>query len=453
MMKWWRHSVLVIVLAMAPLPAFAQATKVTLEEALAQAFTANRDIQVARQRLAELDGLKGEARAMGLPHLTATGSYQRLWRKPEMFINGEVFTVGSDNAYTVGAEVDQLLFDGGKVVKAVRAAKTEKMRGIENLRDAEAQVRLSVKQTFYQILYLAKVIDVLDRQLAQLKAHLASIQTRYNKGIDSDYTLMRQQVEVSNIEPQLIEAQRARALMLNGLKILMAVAPEEEIEPVGALAYAPRKLPEVSAMIDAARSARPDLKAEQWREKSLVENVGIEKAGYWPTLNFNTAYQWQGQSNNWHLESNEIADALSSTFSLSWPIFDGLKTRARVKQAEARLLQQQFANSQLADSVVRDAQDAVISLEKAMTAYRSQQGAYDTARRASAIAGERFEAGLMSQLELNDTINAQAQAEQLYLRSVYECLSAEAVLEKAVGGMYEARGATNDETHVVRDGE
>jgi outer membrane protein TolC len=214
----------------------------------------------------------------------------------------------------------------------------------------------------------------------------------------------------------------------------MAVNPEEKIEPTGVLSYNSRSLPNALAMIEKARATRPDLNAERLREKSLVQNVGVEKAGYWPSLNFNTSYQWQGQSDNWGVGKNERADSLSSSLNLSWPIFDGLKTKSRVEQAKARLLQQRYSTSQLEDSVVREVQDAITSLEKAQAAYKSQLGSFNLAKKATAIASDRFEAGLMSQLELNDTINAQAQAEELYLQALYQCLSADAVLEKAIGG-------------------
>jgi len=378
--------------------------------------------------------LKGEALSEGLPQLTGNAGYTRTWRKPKMFINNQAFTIGSDNSYTAGAEVTQLLWDGGKIVGAVKAAKTEMASGLENIRDMEAKIRLNVKQTFYQILYTEKIIEVLNKQLNELKAHLSSIKTRFNKGLESDYTLMRQQVEVSNIEPQLIEAQRTQELLLNSLKILMAVNPEDKIEPIGALTYNTRPLPNAITMIEKARAARPDLNAEKLHERTLTHLVSVEKAGYWPSLNFNTAYQWQGQSDNWGVGPSERADSLSSGLNLSWPIFDGLKTKSRVQQAKAKLLQQRYSTSQLEDSVVRDVQDAITSLEKAQAAYRSQLGSFNLARKATAIASERFESGLMSQLELNDTITSQAQAEELYLQAIYQCLSADAVLEKAIGG-------------------
>ena len=86
------------------------------------------------------------------------------------------------------------------------------------------------------------------------------------------------------------------------------------------------------------------------------------------------------------------------------------------------------------DSVVREVADAHVSLERARQALATQDSSYATARRATAIAGERFEAGLMSQIELNDTITQQGKAEQLYLQATLDCLTAEAALERAVGG-------------------
>lgn len=427
-------TILLLLSVLCPSVIYAGATVLTLDEAVERGLAANRDIQSARERLVELEGLKGEARAMGLPQLTATASYQRMWRKPEIFINNQPFTTGVDNTYTAGGQINQLLWDGGKVLQAIKAAKSEGAKGIQDVRDAEEQVRLAVKQTFYQILYMQKVIDVLKKQLSQLKGHLSSIRERYEKGIDSDYALMRQQVEVSNIEPQLIDAEKMLELLKNGMKILLVIPPDEDIALKGDYEYHARSLPDAEAMIEKARSTRPDLLAQKFREKSLVANVGIEQAGWWPTFNASASWNWQGQSNDWRLGSNEMTDYAITAINLSWPIFDGLKTHSRVKQAKAKLLQQRFQTSQFEDSVIKEVKDAIISLQKAQATLRSQAGAYNTARRATAIASERFESGLMSQLELNDTITAQAKAEQLYYGAIYDCLSAEAVLEKAIGG-------------------
>lgn len=419
---------------MLPLSAAAESWELTLDESVKRGLEENRDIAVARERLVELDGIKGEALAGGLPQFTAASSFQRQWRRPQIIINGLPFTMGTANTYQASVGVTQMLWDGGRVIKAVKAAKTEKARGIENVRDAEDQIRLQVKQTFYQILYVEKVIDVLDRQLKQLHMHLDSIRARFEKGIDSDYVLMRQEVEVSNVEPQLLEAKRNRELLLNGMKVILAIPQQDEFVPIGSFDYHTKVLPNVETLIESARAKRPDLSAEKLRAKSLEQMIGMERAGYWPTLNFSSTFQWQGQSNQWTVNPEQKTDYLQSIVSLSWPIFDGLKTYSRVKQAKAKLYEQRSMTSQMEDAVVKEVKDLYETLVRARESLNTQEKSLNLARKATAIAGKRFEAGLMSQIELNDTINAQARAEQFFLQAAIDCLTAEAALEKSAGG-------------------
>jgi outer membrane protein TolC len=278
------------------------------------------------------------------------------------------------------------------------------------------------------------VIDVLNRQLKQLKAHLGAINERYQSGLESDYALMRQDVEVANIKPVIIEAERMKEILVNGLKLILAIPQEDSIHLTQSFEYRKRGLPDTLVLIERAREERPDFTAEKFREKSLKENIGAEKAGYFPNLSFSSKWYWQGQSDDWKFGRNERSDVITSTFDLSWPVFDGLKTKSRVDQAKAKYFQQRANTSKLGDEVSKDVQDAYLTLTKAREALQAQQKSLSLAKRATAIAGERFGAGLMSQIELNDTINAQARAEQQYLRAAYDCLVSEAALELAVGG-------------------
>ena len=418
----------------APRIASAEGWKMTLDQSVSRALEENRDIATARERLAEVEGMKGEARAQGLPQITAVGTYQRAWRKPQMILNGFPVSTGTNNTVIAGAQVNQLLWDGGRVIGAVEAARTEIARGVETIRDAEEQIRFQVKQTFFQVLYTDKVIDVMERELKTLRSHLSSIEERYSRGVDSDYALMRQEVEVANIEPELIDANRTRDLLVNSLKILLAIPPQDAFAPDGNFEYRPRAMPSVEELSSRAKEKRPDLAMEKLREKSLQQNVSVERAGYWPQVSFSTAWQWQGYSDDWNFETQERTDSMNSMVTLSWPIFDGLKTASRVRQAKAKLLQQHYQTAQKEDNVVKEVADAHESLARAQQALATQRTSYATARRATQIAGERFEAGLMSQIELNDTVTQQAKAEQLYLQATLDCLTAEAALEKAVGG-------------------
>ena len=88
-------------------------------------------------------GSRAEARAEAFPQLTGTASYTRMWRKPSIVINGQPITFGTDHNTIAAASVDQLLWDGGRVFKAMRAARSEERRGQELIRATEQQIAAS----------------------------------------------------------------------------------------------------------------------------------------------------------------------------------------------------------------------------------------------------------------------------------------------------------------------
>lgn len=413
---------------------FAEEWRLTLDQALARAAEQNRDIKVAKERLHELEAMKGEALSAGLPQVAGSGQYQRVWRKPTIFLNNQSFQMGMFYNYSFGAQLNQLIFDGGRVFRAVKASRSELESGRQNIRSAEQQVKYEVKETYYNILYVEKVIDVLKKKIEELRSHLAAIKERYGKGIDSDYTLMRQDVEVSNVIPQLMEAEKNSEILQNSLKIILAIPQTDRVVLADPLDYRSEKIFVAGVLIERAKGERPDLAAEKLHQRTLEQVVKLEKTAYIPNLNFNTSWLWQGQSNHWHLGQDQRWDDLSSSLNLSWNIFDGLKTNARIQEAKAKLGQQKAKTSQFEDEVARNVVDAHMTLEKAKEALLSQQKTFALAKRATAIASERFGSGLMSQLELLDTINSQAFAEQQYYQALMNCLTAEAALELAVGG-------------------
>lgn len=434
--KILKRIVLLLVLIF-PTTALAETWSLTLSDAIDRAMQENRDVSIARQRIAEFEGLKGEALSAGLPHLDATGEYDHIWKKPEMTIQGQTFQIGNKNQYIMGAQFSQLLWSAGKVSKAFRAAKSEEKYGEENLRDIQMKVTLNVKQTYYEILYTKNVIEVLEKQLKALKDHLASIKSRYAKGLESDYALMRQEVAVANLEPELLNAKKTEELLKNGLKVLVVIPQGDEFIPKDSFTYTAKKLKPVEELVNVATEKNPELAAQKNRKRSYELNVGIEKAGYLPTLNFTTGVEWQGLTDNWIPSASEKKWSLSSTVMLSIPIFDGLKTHSRVKQARAKLFQQSSMLSKLEDDIIKTVKDVNESIAKARLSLESQKKTLNTAKKASAIASERFSAGLISQLELLDTINSQAKSEELYLRALFDCLIGEAALEVAVGGEIE----------------
>jgi outer membrane protein TolC len=119
---------------------------------------------------------------------------------------------------------------------------------------------------------------------------------------------------------------------------------------------------------------------------------------------------------------------------VSWPIFDGLKTHYRVREANSELKIATTQDLQLKANVASDVINTRATYDEAVKRESSQKKALGLAQKAVDIATVRFREGLMSQLELNDTILQRDQSDKLYAQAVYDCLEAEANIVRVVGG-------------------
>lgn len=412
----------------------ADEVKLSLQDAVERALRANYDLRSSEEHLHELEAMIGEARSGALPQLDLTGGYDRYLKKPQIFLQGQRFAVGFNNTYAANLAFTQPLYAAGKVFKALKAAESETRAGKATLADLQEEIKLQVKKTYYQILLINRAIEITKKTLKQLTEQLTVIKARFNKGLESDYTLMRQEVQVSNVEPELSFNEQQKVVFKNTLKVLLAIPVGSDVTLTEDFKFAAKNVPDKGELVISAMKERQDLAAAAAHLETLKQAVGIEKGGYLPTVNLVADLDWVGQSDQFVLHSRDHYYSLDGGVELKWPIFDGLKTHYRVKQARSQLKIEQNKELQLKDNVESDVLNAHSKYIEAVTRETSQKKALIMAQKAVDISSLRFSEGLTSQLELNDTILQRDQAEKLYAQAVYDCLDAEATLSRLVGG-------------------
>jgi HAE1 family hydrophobic/amphiphilic exporter-1 len=376
----------------------------------------------------------GEARSGALPQLDFTGGYDRYIKKPQIFLQQQRFTIGVDHTYTAGLALTQPLYAAGKVFEALKAARSETRSGRAELADLQEEIKLQVKKTYYQILLADRTIGITKKTLKQLTDQLATIKARFDKGLESDYTLMRQEVQVSNVEPELALNEQQRVVLENTLKVLLALPVGSNLVLTEDFVFARKGVPEKEELIKTAMDERKDIEASLAHIETLKRMVGIEKGGYLPTLNLVANLDWTGEADHWIIRSQDQFYTADASLQLSWPIFDGLKTHYRVKQARAKLTIEKNNNLRLKDNIESDVASARSKYLESASREAAQKKALTLAQKAVDISSLRFREGLTSQLELNDTILQRDQAEKLHAQAVYDCLDAEATLLRLVGG-------------------
>ena len=433
----------VLVVLLLSLPASAQDTlRLSLDKAISIALIQNRDVLIADQDRYKADAQIAEARSGAFPQLSFSGQYMRNIQLPVLFLpantafnptpNVQTFPIGSNNSYQWGGQLTQALYSR-QVGVALDIANTFKDFSEAGLDATKSAVVLQVKKAFYGVLLVQKLVEANRQGFDVVKANLQNVQALYKHGSAAEFDLLRAEVQVANTEPAVISAENNLALAKNGLKILLAIPLDKEIEVEGDFTFSEVPQSVLDAGSRDALTTNPGLQQLAFQESMLDKNISVEQSGYFPTVYAFGAYQWQTQDNTFQFSNYYWAKILNVGVTLSWTLFDGLRTNARVEQAEVDLKKTRLTRLKAEEGLTIQIQSARLKMNEAKQRVQGQEKNIEQAKKAVAIAETRFKSGVGTQLELLDAQVAMTLAQTNYAQAIYDYLVAKADWEYAVG--------------------
>lgn len=422
-----------VALLLSPLLASAAPQQLSLEDAVSAALKNNASVVTAEETRRIYKEKVSEYWGTVFPQVGLSAQYTRNIESPSFFIGGTKIKSGLNNVYSASLDASQVLWAGGKVYTGIKMANIYASASEEQLKTAQLAVARSVKQVYYSVL-LAKAMTAVQKESLDLaRQHLATIEAQYKQGIASDLALLRQQVEVSNTQPALTQAQNLYEIGLVELKNLIGLDPEAEIDLTDGFSCGQRAPGDINELYKAGLAARPDYRNMKYQRDLYREMVSIERAGHFPYLSAFASRAFQGQADSGFPSSADQSWSTTAGLRLSLPLFAGGSTSSRTSQAK---LQANIADNNLREMERRvkiDLKKSWLSLKEAAERLGSQGTAVEQARKAVAATEVRFKNGLAGQLELNDATLALARAQTLYNQAQHDACSADAQLKWALG--------------------
>jgi outer membrane protein len=441
-------------------PASADTLRLDAAKAVELALQNNRQITLARARLDEAAAGQGAAFGAFLPQVSASGTYTRLgtvneftmYAAKESIMGLPVFDpegnyigktapipvavgldtvnlkLGSANNMSIAGTVQQTLFTWGKLINAYRIAGLNFDLQREATVQARAQVRVDATQGFYQALLARKTVDVMNDALRQLRGHVGQVQSLYDNGMATKLDLMKATLGLQQMEAQISQiengAELATAALLNtlgqdpGTPVSFAedLTPDTMTVDLGqATKQALEKRPELLQLRDAARMA--GLAVSISRTANLP-TAFVQANGYYKNP--------VGFTSGWGTDWN-------ATAGISMPLFTGLTNVNKLKQAQARERQARVGLALAEDGIRLDVQASVLALNQEARNRAYQQKNVEVAEAALGLAEQRFQNGLLTNLDYMDSQLALTQSRVAYLNALANYQIAKAKLQKAVG--------------------
>ncbi len=434
-------------------PLLAAAAPLTLDEALALAARQSRDLGIARAdaRLAGADGLAAWQGVLPRLDLTSTAGHQFFGPSKTLRFDSSSSTLLPANgpatdsaAYSFGLQLTQPLVNlaAMRTISQARAAERAAARTWE---ESRLTVAFDVTRRFYELLKAERSLQVLEKaatrsaELAErADALYAAGRAQKSDTYAARVNLGNDRIQVEQGRTRLVQARADLALALGqpGDDAVEVVAPST-VEGPGRPSGEP---PPLEALMTRARERRPSLAAASAQVEASEASLSAARFAYWPTLGLQAAYQRSGGA----AVDSPTADGVFSNparaysasvgLVLAWNLFAGRSTEAGVARAEAGAEKVRATAGKISDAVAREvtsARQMVVALATQVTLSADNLGA---AEQSLALARQRLEAGLASQLEVRDASLKFTQAELSLVQARIDHAVATADLARAVGG-------------------
>ncbi len=425
-MKW---TYVLIVAACVSSPLYAQTNATLSLQAALQYGLSNSP--AARSAQLEIDIARtviGQAGSLALPQLSAQANYTRLDELSEIDLGEGAIALGSLDNYEISAQVSQVLYAGGQIGAAWRAARIARAYAAANRDAFEAALIFEISRLFYAVLLAREAVEVQQASLEMLQQFEMQARDRKDGGAASEFDALTAQVRVANAKPALIAAQNELALTQAALANAIHYKGEFEVEGTLDITSVVWQKSELELM---ALQQRQQLQAARFMTDLARENVvGAKSAGRPEVRLF--ANTMGGNANPFDF-SDDWDWRWSAGVTARWNLWDGNLTRQTIRQREIELRQQQYYVAEQESAILLQVKQAWLALQQAQESLAASGESVALAQRALQIAQTRYDAGLSTYLELTDANLALRTAELSRLQAKHDYAVARAQVRFAVG--------------------
>ena len=301
-----------------------------------------------------------------------------------------------------------------------------------SFRDARDTVVLAVGANY--LLTIANESRVTAAE-AELKAAQALYQLAVDQekaGITPQIDTLRARVQLQTQESILIQAQNDLEKQRIALARVIGLPVSQKFRLVNRVPYHPLPESEIANAYERALQTRPDyqaalasLKAAQYRLQAAWQQrlPSIGFAGNFGELGFTPS----SLGPNW-----------TAAATLNIPIFEGGRVESDVEQARSIVKDRQAQVDNLKGSIEQDIDNALLDLKAAAQQVEVATTGLDYAQQALQQSHDRFAAGVTNNVEVIQSQQQLASANEQYIASLYGYNIAKVLLARAIGNAEQA---------------
>ena len=426
----------------------------TFDVAVLRALRDGEEVRSANAGVNVAEAQIGIARSTGLPQLRLNSGYSQIVENARANIVGAVFNQAF--TYTASAQLQQPLFLGGRVVAGARAANAVRGAARANTAEVRGQVVVDVERAYLNALFTRRLIEIQRRNLQLADERVAQAQQLETAGRASRYDVLRLRVERANLEPDLVQAQNDYAIAVLNLRRLVNVPSEQPLSLVSELdTLALQRLLVGVDTMKTAPAQRSAVRAAELTRVAREAGVRVARADLLPSVTATLTSGFlalpvtngfptsTGRTSNTFCPPGAVATRVCQNngwfadrnfgFQVSWPIFDGLRTKSNIENARALMDQSTVQLALVREQVEIEAAASRAEFGRARTLFDARRQTVAEANEAYDLAMLRNTRGVGTVLDVSDAQLNLVRAQVNAARAIYDVFLAAAELARATG--------------------
>lgn len=410
--------------------------RISREECIQIALQDNPTIRIADLEVKRLDYSKREVQGSLFPNIDFSGAYQRTidLQTMRMNIGGESqsLKVGSQNTWNFGFTASMPIISP-TLWKSIQITDVQILAALESARSSKLDLVDQVNKAYYALLLAIASRQVLQDNYDIAKINADIYKKQFDYGTASEYDVLRSNVAVKNIEPELLQADIAIKQCKLQLKVLMGMDYDVDIEPNITLAEMQRDMYAYPLSAGDNISNNSSLRSLDIQRKLLGKTLTMRKFAYLPTLGVSYNINWLSLSNGSPFKNQQFNPYSTVGLALSVPIFSGSSRLNAVKQAQVQLKEVELQREYLVNSLNMQVELALDNINREAEQIASNAESMRQAMKAHEIMQKSFEIGAASYLDLRDSELASTAAQLSYYQAIYNFLISTSELDLLLG--------------------
>ncbi len=418
-----------------------------------QLLQANQSLVAARDRLDQARSLARVATADMFPQLSADPSAVRERGSGNRPLNGAAPTAlgGStqsvppytQNVYTIPFSLNYEVDLFGRVRNNVAAANASLQSTAADLQNVQLVLTAELAADYFTLRELDAEFQVVQESVGYQRKGLDLVNNRHSGGIASGLEVAQQSALLDSTLSQLALVQQSRAQYEHAIAVLVGQAASSLSVPVAPLSATPPPVP--LGVPSDVLERRPDISTAERLMAYQNAQVGIAHSAFYPHITLSGSGGWQ---------SRDLASLLNAP-SLFWslgadalqPIFEGGRNRANLAAAQAAYEQSVANYRQSVLTAFQQVEDGISNLSTLAQALATQGAAVEDARRALAIANNRYIGGVTSYLDVITAQTTLLASQRLETQLLGQQMVSSVYLVKALGGGWDASEIRDQQVH------